>query len=106
MEYLELTKSGHFYGLTLTDIQLGSESVVPVGASAYGTPGSAILDSGTTYTFIPQVLEAPFKEKWLALTGFAYDPDRPLSLSESELNALPVIRFGTALLLAFVLIDL
>jgi hypothetical protein len=94
MEYLSLNKLGHYYGLTFTDIQLGGESVISAGSSAYGGSGAAILDSGTTFTFIPTAFKAPFESLWRTLTGVNYDPDVPLYLPAEDIDLLPTIRLG------------
>ena len=94
MEYIELHMLGHFYGLTWTDLQLGSESVLEPGSSSYGSSGSSILDSGTTFTYIPKAFKSNFKAMWLSSTGYEYDPETPLFLSAEEVDELPTIRFG------------
>ena len=94
MEYIELHMLGHFYGLTWTDLQLGNESVLEPGSSSYGSSGSSILDSGTTFTYIPKAFKSNFKAMWLSITGYEYDPETPLFLSAEEVDELPTIRLG------------
>jgi hypothetical protein len=67
---------------------------VSIGApsTAYGGVGSTIVDSGTTYTYIPTALAAKFKALWLATTGFVYNTDDALDPS-IDITTLPDITF-------------
>mmetsp|Transcript_46781 Transcript_46781/g.105807 ORF Transcript_46781/g.105807 Transcript_46781/m.105807 type:complete len:603 (+) Transcript_46781:223-2031(+) len=71
MEYAQLHKQGIFWGATFKDLEIAGGSI-GAPASGYGAAGSTIVDSGTTYTYIPTALAAAFKSRWLALTGFEY----------------------------------
>ena len=108
---------GVFYGVTLLDIlvlpsgsvdkQTGSyseddatiqaASVKAAGgngaAAAFGGNGDAILDSGTTFTYLPNALKAGFATRWQALTGFEYDTEHALSAAQSDPTRLPDLVF-------------
>lgn len=51
--------------------------------------GGVIVDSGTTITYFPSVLAAPFADAWKQLMGRSFDPNA--AYSESEIESLPTL---------------
>ena len=92
-----LAKSGIFFGVTLVDVQVipAGDNVGAshsIGAVSYGGSGSTIVDSGTTYSYLPASLRANFEARWLAVTGFAYSTTKPLTQAQASM-ALPDLAF-------------
>ena len=70
--------SGLFWGVTMKDLRVNG-ATIGVAATSYGTSGSYIVDSGTTYTYLPTALQANFKVLFKAYTGFDYDKSKSLT---------------------------
>jgi hypothetical protein len=86
-----MNQYGMFWGVTVKDLLIDGSSI-GAASSSYGGPGSTIIDSGTTYTYIPTALAGPFKAKWLAVTGFAYDTNNALA-EGTDVDSLPDLHF-------------
>jgi hypothetical protein len=70
-----------YYGVTVTDILIGSSTNdfdASIGGS-YGSEGSYIVDSGTTFTYLPVGLQSKFVAKWFEATGIPYDTEQPMT---------------------------
>lgn len=79
----------------------GGERVTPVGPAdvvlvdttepILNGNGNVIVDSGTTDTFLPRSLSAPFHEAWTKVTGGKTFNNNAIELSDAQLLALPTV---------------
>jgi len=85
---------GMFWGVTMKDL-LVNGATIGVATSSYGTSGSFIVDSGTTYTYLPTALQANFKAQFKAYTGFDYDTSKSLTQMKpgADITDLPDLTF-------------
>jgi hypothetical protein len=76
------SKSGIFYTVEVTDIFIVPtdssssslswshvDSSTSIGAPSYSSVSSAIVDSGTTFTYLPAALKESFAARWKAVTN-------------------------------------
>ena len=68
----------------------GVDTVTSLGLDGTDT---ALLDSGTTCTYLPREWKEPLKEAWRQMTGGKYSMFSRLSITDQELNELPTIIF-------------
>ena len=61
MEFAYLHQMGLFWGVTFKDLLIDGTTIGAASAFAAFGSGSTIVDSGTTYTYIPTSLQAAFK---------------------------------------------
>ena len=102
MQYVDMyVNRGVFFGVHLVDILIYSESTsepasdiasIGVPSGSYGSAGDFIVDSGTTYSYLPVAMQSSFEERWKEVTGFAYDTNRALTEQQAS-GPLPVLEF-------------
>ena len=105
MVFIDLSNRGSFFGVTWLDLRIvaaggssGSSSeagsIKNYGAAAggFGNAHETIIDSGTTFTYIPTALQGGFKARWKELTGFDYQVDDALD-DDVDIDSLPDLIF-------------
>ena len=96
--FARLTKDKGWFTVRLLDVLLKSAAsgeLQTIGASAetYNSGKGAIVDSGTTDTYLPAAAKKSFDKVFLAVAGRKYQANVPQRLSPSELRALPTIVY-------------
>jgi hypothetical protein len=106
MEYAALGAKGSFFGVTWQDLRLvpssdrgasTGSSIMDYGARSDGFGGSShtIIDSGTTFTYIPSALRTGFEDLWEEVTGFKYQTEESLD-PDVDVDGLPDLLFAFA----------
>jgi len=91
MTYTKMLYNSGWFSIQLVDIEIAGESI-GLPSSVYSKGKNAIVDSGTTDTYLPMASAAAFKAKWKELTKSDYS-NSPLRLSEKKFSSLPVLTF-------------
>ncbi|KAF0697756.1 Aste57867_11588 [Aphanomyces stellatus] len=95
LAYIPLRRdSGYSYWtVTLDQVDVGGH-VVDVDPVVYNADRGCVLDSGTTYVYMPMAAKEAFQAAWRRATGGgAYEDAALYILSPDELQALPTIGF-------------
>lgn len=105
MVYAQNVRNSGFFTVRLKRVYLrenGGESAKPDKDEQKATPvpvdettlnkGGVFVDSGTTDTYLPYELGAPFRQLWYKMTGRVYG-HTPMELTEEELRSLPTVLF-------------
>jgi hypothetical protein len=103
IKWMQLRNDTSLYGLDLVDIKmyprLGASANMT--ANSLGVPawsykgtkqGSAIVDSGTTDTYLPKKIEKQFAELFKKYTGFDF-PNKDIKLNAKQLGSIPDLGF-------------
>ncbi|KAJ1441064.1 aspartic peptidase domain-containing protein [Ochromonadaceae sp. CCMP2298] len=81
-----------YYGSYLSESQSGVLTSIKADPARFNSGKGAIVDSGTTDTYLPSVAKKQFGDAFKKLTGREYG-NRQLTLSPTEFRKLPVIVF-------------
>ena len=98
MSFARLTKDKGWFTVKLIDVLLknaasGKLQTIGVAADTFNTGKGAIVDSGTTDTYLPASSKKNFDKVFQAVAGRKYQANAPMKLSQSELLALPSIVY-------------
>lgn len=91
MQYVPLTKSSGWFTVHLVAIKIGDQ-VLDVKASVWNSGKGAIVDSGTTDTYLPRKAASAFKSKWRHFAGRDYGNTK-MTFKDSEFAKIPSITF-------------
>ena len=82
----------NFYNVIVKDVQVGNVTI-GVQSTSY-THGHFIVDSGTTDSYLPRSLKAPFEAAFENVTGLKYQASGAgcKGYTDEELDALPNIQ--------------
>lgn len=99
MMYTDLVTSRHhgkshesLYVVNIVSIFIGDEPVEG-GFDGFSTGKGTVIDSGTTDTFLPISVAAPFRATWEKVTGMTYTNEEQI-LTPEQLSNLPQITFN------------
>ncbi|KAG5190098.1 aspartic peptidase domain-containing protein [Tribonema minus] len=92
MQFTPSLKRTGWFTVDLIDVQIGGASI-GAPAAVYARGKGAIVDSGTTDTYLPEACAARFRAAWRAATGRDYSESAPQRLARAELAALPALTF-------------
>ncbi len=99
ISYVKLDKrSGGGYGVhiqyvTFRDVKSSSNHSISALPSVYSGTKGAIIDSGSTDTYLPVSIANSFQQQFKKLTGLVYSTES-FGLSDENLKALPEIVIG------------
>lgn len=92
------TENGAWYTVKITDILLkhpktGQLYSLGLPSSIYNSGKGAIVDSGTTDTYLPLKSKAAFEKQFKAISGMSYVASKLMTLSNEEFESLPTIVY-------------
>jgi len=91
MAFTTMRRYYGWYGVSVARMHVGTREMLQ-GMEGFARGKGTILDSGTTDTFLPESIAAPFKLAWKASTGKKYSTSN-VEYTFEEFSKLPRITF-------------
>ena len=99
MQYTPIRENGYTYwSVSMTGLSVGGAPALDVGSSVYNAGRGCVLDSGTTYIYLPTAAENKFYAAWTSSVADThpmhhYKIDSSYTLTLIQLRELPEICF-------------
>uniref|UniRef100_A0A7S1BJC6 Peptidase A1 domain-containing protein n=2 Tax=Corethron hystrix TaxID=216773 RepID=A0A7S1BJC6_9STRA len=93
MAFTEMRKHYGWYGISIARMYVGNIEIKD-GMWGFSKGKGAILDNGTTDTFLPASIAREFRRAWKSVTGTEYT-NRSMEYTSEEFSKLPRIAFTT-----------
>lgn len=98
VRYTPLRNTGYqYWTVTLLSVSVGNaNNTVKVDSSEYNADRGCVLDSGTTFLYMPESIKDPFRRAWSQAAGsFSFVPQSNTfySMTPEQIAALPDICF-------------